>query len=445
MKIYNIASSTVLIESNNSKILMDPWILDGEYYGSWYHFPKLNVDESFFEGITHIYVSHIHPDHFSRKSFDFFDKSIPVLIHNYESKFLKLNIERLGFKVIELDNNLDYELDAKTKIKIVAADNCNPELCSKFFGCAFVENRYQSTQIDSMALITDGQYTVLNTNDCPFELAEKTLDKILVGNFKNIDLLLVGYAGAGPYPQCFIMNEEDKLQAAKSKEMQFLDQGIRFIEKVKPTYYMPFAGTYILGGSLSGLNIYRGVPDINIALNYFKDKIKFSEGFLLNSCSFFDLKNKTSNGDYIPITLEEKNIYIDEYLINRKFDFEEDELPLEFDILNLIPNSFERFLRKKNEIDFNSNTKLFISLNEFSDILIDLGSDCKYEIVEVNTYKKLNNFLRISLDSRLLFRILKGPKYAHWNNAEIGSHLTFERNPDIFERGLYHCLSFFHS
>ena len=41
-------------------------------------------------------------------------------------------------------------------------------------------------------------------------------------------------------------------------------------------------------------------------------------------------------------------------------------------------------------------------------------------------------------------RILSGPKNAHWNNAEIGSHLTFERKPDNYERGLYYCLSYFH-
>jgi UDP-MurNAc hydroxylase len=445
MKIYNIASSTVLIESNSSKILMDPWILDGEYYGSWNHFPKLNLVESFLQDVTHIYVSHIHPDHFSRKSFDLFNKSIPVLIHNYSSKFLKLNIERLGFNVIELDNNKEYALDKKTRITIVAADNCNPELCSKFFGCAFVENRYQSTQIDSMAIITDGEYSILNTNDCPYELAEKTLDNILVDDFKNIDLLLVGYAGAGPYPQCFKMNEIDKSIAAKNKEIQFLNLAIRYIEKVKPKYYMPFAGTYILGGSLANLNKFRGVPDIQDALKYFKENIKYSNGFLLNSYSFFDLKNKQVSDEYIPFELDEKDRYVNEVLIHCKFDYEHDDVPNEFDILNLLSISFDRFLRKKNEINFNSETKLFISLSDKNDMAIDLGNDCKYEIVEASHYLTIHKFLRISLDSRLLYRILKGPKFAHWNNAEIGSHLTFERNPNIFERGLYHCLSFFHS
>ena len=48
-------------------------------------------------------------------------------------------------------------------------------------------------------------------------------------------------------------------------------------------------------------------------------------------------------------------------------------------------------------------------------------------------------------DIRLLKRLLMGPRYAHWNNAEIGSHLKFFRKPNIFERDIYNSFLFFHS
>jgi UDP-MurNAc hydroxylase len=50
----------------------------------------------------------------------------------------------------------------------------------------------------------------------------------------------------------------------------------------------------------------------------------------------------------------------------------------------------------------------------------------------------------MELDLRLLKWILDGPKFAVWNNAEIGSHIQFSRNPDKYERGLYYSLSYFH-
>ena len=48
-------------------------------------------------------------------------------------------------------------------------------------------------------------------------------------------------------------------------------------------------------------------------------------------------------------------------------------------------------------------------------------------------------------DSRLLEQLLKGPKFAHWNNAEIGSHINFFRSTDEYERNLHSSICFFHN
>jgi len=40
--------------------------------------------------------------------------------------------------------------------------------------------------------------------------------------------------------------------------------------------------------------------------------------------------------------------------------------------------------------------------------------------------------------------LLMGPRYAHWNNAEIGSHLNFYRKPDTFERNVHGSMNYFH-
>lgn len=444
MKIQNIGSSTVIIETDGLKILKDPWFVNGEYYGSWFHSSDINFDMDLLNSVTHIYVSHIHPDHFSKKSFEKLDKNIPVLIHDYESKFLKLNIERLGFKVVELEHNKEVSLNSETKIKILAADNCNPELCSKFMGCSNVEVKYKTTQIDSMCLIYNDAYSVLNLNDCPYDLAINALDVILKEH-KKIDLLLVGYAGAGPYPQCFEMDEKEKAQAAKTKKLQFLNYGIKYIEKVKPKYYMPFAGTYLLGGKLSQLNKYRGVPTLEEALEFFRKNIKSSStGFLLNPHKFFDLKSGKCSAKYVPYTKIEVEKYLDK-ISKYKFDYENDIVPDDSDIIDLVSPSFDRFCFKKNQINFNSSTKLIIEISDLKSVLIDLSSNPSYEIISNLNIDSIERFVKIALDKRLLLRILKGPRFAHWNNAEIGSHLKFERKPNIFERGLYHSLCFFHS
>ena len=91
----------------------------------------------------------------------------------------------LGFEVIECDNCKPYMLDNGGSITIYAADNCNPEICGKFMGCGVVEKKFGSTQIDSLALFQLGDNAILNTNDCPYDLAAHT---IKANKFDKLDI-----------------------------------------------------------------------------------------------------------------------------------------------------------------------------------------------------------------------------------------------------------------
>ena len=94
MKLQYLASASVIVQHENVRILCDPWLVDGEYYGSWCHFPKLNFQPKDFDDVDFIYLSHIHPDHSSIKTLTKMNKDIPVLIHSYETKLDKLFAEK---------------------------------------------------------------------------------------------------------------------------------------------------------------------------------------------------------------------------------------------------------------------------------------------------------------------------------------------------------------
>ena len=126
MKIRKLGSATVLIETQDARILCDPWLTDGAYYGSWCNYPPINLDEYDLSNLDYIYISHIHPDHFDPRTMERVNSSTPVLIHNYHQPFLKRNIERIGFNVIELDNGVSFDVSDTTKFTIYAADNCDP-------------------------------------------------------------------------------------------------------------------------------------------------------------------------------------------------------------------------------------------------------------------------------------------------------------------------------
>ena len=442
MKVTYLKSSTVIIETKGLKILTDPWLTDGEYYGSWFHYPVFNFKNNYFEDIDYIYVSHIHMDHFSKATFKLLNKSIPVIIHSYESKFLKNNIERLGFTVIELLHNERTHLKNGVYINVLAADNCNPELCQKFMGCGKMESAFGSTQIDTLCVIDDGEYSILNTNDCPFELASNTLPDIL-RQYVKIDFLLVGYAGAGPFPQCFVMQEEEKIRLARMKEKQFLNQGLNFINSIKPAFVMPFAGTYVLGGRLSNLQDFRGVPEIENAADYFSNHSD-SEVVLLNSYEWFDLASGKFSKKYSRQNLIEKKIYIENVLSQKLFDYECEDKPYIDELIPLLESAYKRLEFRRNEISFSSDTVVLIKLDEEKFYMITFNGRGAILISKEDLYM-FEKFVIYNLDTRLLKWILMGPKYAHWNNAEIGSHIVFERNPNIFERGLYHAMCYFHN
>ena len=76
MKIHLYRSATVGIISNNFKLLQDPWLTDGEYYGSWSQYPKFDIKKNIDElnSYNAIYISHIHPDHCSAETLKLIDK-----------------------------------------------------------------------------------------------------------------------------------------------------------------------------------------------------------------------------------------------------------------------------------------------------------------------------------------------------------------------------------
>ncbi len=254
-----------------------------------------------------------------------------------------------------------------------------------------------------------------------------------------MNLLLVGYAGAGPYPQCFHFdNIGDKQKAAEQKEKQFLQQAANYINLLKPDAYAPFAGTYVLGSKLVGLTKFRGVPLISDALNMLKNYIlNDSSGVLLNKLDVYDVTTqRLFKHEDVP------NRTYDEFLheiANKKLEYEDDDWN-DAGLSTLMNKSYERFTTKAREIGFKSTTSLVVQSDR---VAYRLSTSVPPVEVPVNS-RCSEPLLRITVDHNLLHRLLRGPRFAHWNNAEIGSHLQYFRQPNTYERGLHHCICFLH-
>lgn len=445
MKITHISSASVLVENKGTKVLCDPWLVGNEYYGSWAIDPPLdNLDFSLFDDVDYIYISHIHPDHFSRETLKRINKEIPILIHSYDEPFLKTNLIKLGRKVIELKHGERFTCGEDLSIYIYASDDCDPEICFKFFGCGKSKSLDGgSTGIDTMSIFESSEFCVLNVNDCPYELSKIALSRVLA-NHKSVDLLLVGYAGAGSFPQCWsCYSDEEKLNKyGIQKKNKFLNMGLDYINKVQPKYYMPFAGTYVLSGRNARLERFRVAPTLDEALDFYKERYNLGTGLLLKSFSSFDLENEFIP-EYKSIDREAQIKYCEEVLINKNYTFDKDEEPSPESIMSLVPESYNRYNKKRKELSFSTDTNIYIYLPEERMLKIS-ADDSGFEVIKESEFNE-DKFISYKLDFKLLHRILKGPKYAHWNNAEIGSHIEFSRKPDTYERSIQYAMNFFHT
>ena len=203
-----------------------------------------------------------------------------------------------------------------------------------------------------------------------------------------------------------------------------------------------------MAGKLSSLQDLRGVPTIDEAHNFFDNYFNVHKSTVnpklikMNYESVYDLNTKQCSKAYKKIDLDEYFNYIKNNLENKKLMYEEFSLPSFDEIYDLSKSAFVNFLNKKIINKINLKSDIFIKVNEKS---LRLSTDNKLQIVNTCDIKKFSKYVTYQTDLRLLKFLLMGPKYAHWNNAEIGSHIKFYRKPDVFERELYYSMSYFHN
>src|SRR2546426_1458441 len=102
MKVTYYGQACTLIEVAGRRILTDPWLTEGAYFGTWFHTHVL-ADL----GVTpqsvaqrkpdYLFLSHEHHDHVDAKSLEAFPRDIPILICKFPSSRFRHYVEGMGF------------------------------------------------------------------------------------------------------------------------------------------------------------------------------------------------------------------------------------------------------------------------------------------------------------------------------------------------------------
>jgi UDP-MurNAc hydroxylase len=373
VKFINHAS--IMISNSNKSILTDPWYSGSVFDDGWnllYENSHEKIQE-LLENVNFIWISHEHPDHFSIKFLNDFEKILKE--KNIKFIFQKTKDQRVisylklkKFNFIELDNNRLFNIDKNFSLKIQRCD---------FY--------------DSALIININDKKIFNLNDCP--LKTKSEIKSFKKDYGKCDFLFTQFSYAA------WKGGKNNLNWRKSAA----EEKIRIIKNqsniLGSKFTIPFA-SFIRFSDHYNNYLNDSVNTPKIILDKCKDinsKILFLEPYeVLNlddpkqemqSCEFW---NKIYD-DKINFQVTNKN---------KVYDF------------NILKDSFNTYV---NRIFANNSKTLILLLSKlkalqfFQPIIIDLKDSnfiIKVDIAN-NIFEKVEEEPDIEMNSKSLFLIFK--------------------------------------
>ena len=403
-----------------TRVLCDPWIANGVFEGSWYHYPPLSTSPEDVLNVDAVYVSHLHPDHFDERFFNF-DKNIPIIALEHGHNFLRKKLLELGY------NNLVLVKDGETV--------SFKEFTISMFA-PFTRNNFHEAEvgnlIDSAMIIDCNGVKAFNANDntpTPETCTE------LKQRFGTIDLAMINYNAAGPYPASFVnLSETEK----RSEHNRVLNRNIDYmhnlVETLAPRMVLPFAGAYILGGQLSRLNEFLGTTTWDVCADKLNEiGLTATEVVRLREHDVLNIESGESSPEYEPLNPEHMKQYTQQ-ISHDKYPYELDSMPNSVQIIADLETASDRMRQRMTRAGITSDRTVTIDVD---------GSAIQiHPTFSTNTDLNATPRLACSLDPRLLRRILD--RVSHWNNAEIGCHLEFNRVPNEYQPDLHTALQFLH-
>jgi beta-lactamase family protein len=196
------------------QLITDPWLFGRAFNDGWALLAESGFTIEEFAGITHIWFSHEHPDHFAPQVLQRIPEEqrrrIVVLFQETFDRKVVRYCENLGFKVQELSDGGQHELSPKVRV-----------VCGKV------------PYFDSWLLIDTGDVRILNANDCVVdgEGVARHISRVT----GPVDVLLTQFSYAN-----WIGNPEDIDERRASAHEKLRRVKIQ-IEAFQPEFVIPFA------------------------------------------------------------------------------------------------------------------------------------------------------------------------------------------------------------
>ena len=222
MRIRWVNHASFVVEGEDFKLLVDPWLLGNAFNNGWSLLAPTEMDDSYWAGITHIWFSHEHPDHFSPPSLaSIKDKLNPKAVIFYQETKDKRVVgycKAKGYDVIEAKDRQKYKIGRYAEIMVG-----------------------QVPFYDSWLHIQSDGVSLLNLNDCVIKNSERL--ESIKKSCGPVDILFCqfGYANWEGNP------EEDARQ--KKSAFEKLLRLKLAADVFAPKYLFPFASYVVFSHS----------------------------------------------------------------------------------------------------------------------------------------------------------------------------------------------------
>ncbi len=207
----------MLVKTEKSSIVIDPWLVGSCYWRSWWNFPKPVFTESDLEDVDAVVISHIHWDHWHGPTLKKYFKEKTIVTANDPSLRSVRDLRSIGFKDIR-------RLDHSNSISI-------GDIKVTFYNFGLFLT-------DSAIVIEAAGTNILNANDA--KIAGWPLKKI-VSNHGPIDFAMRSHSSANsrvcyeiPGDESFV--SDDRKHYFRSFKL--------FMDAVKPRFAVPFASNH---------------------------------------------------------------------------------------------------------------------------------------------------------------------------------------------------------
>jgi|688.fasta_scaffold199446_1 L-ascorbate metabolism protein UlaG (beta-lactamase superfamily) len=441
-KIKNPTNAFVHIEFGETRIVIDPWVKSGLYYGGWSLFPEIENQDELLKNATHLYISHLHEDHCDPQALAKLNKKIKAYIPNvYGAKVLTNKLQNAGLEDITfLDPVVPVEVSDDIYFEVIPALNGFGQESDHYIGS---DSLIDLVAIDTGLIVTSPNHKLIFLADNTPYLYKRNQE--VLAHIKSADLIAFPYNGAASdYPVCYTnIDTDEMIEISNKREAKRELALLEFFEETSPLLLMPYSSDFaVIGKAAERYSKFSGLWWVN--KNSVAERYAVSTGIStvgLSNNDLLFLSKKSGELEY-NIMKGPRNLQSLEEFSRELIEV----APLVNELFRHSGADLAALSETAAEHMFISIAKLkikcdWIFLVSITDLLIDIAIDMSVASV-VNSYDRDRKILNVRLNSGFYEALLNSS--AHWNNAQLSFQLEWIRSPNIYSHDLYTAINFFH-